>query len=112
MALPSSGSGASWTLTPSGSPEGCRSRPPLAKLPTSSFFLVFTLTTGCRGSEMDLGLLVEVAELGITVGVVGALQGLDRALKPIAVLLEQPPHRVVADRMPLGGERGHQEEGA
>jgi len=77
----------------------------LAKLPTSSFFLVSTLTTGCRGSEMDLGLLVEVAELGITVGVVGALQGLDRALQPIALLLEQPPHRVVADRMPLGGER-------
>src|SRR6266508_2899331 len=36
MALPRVGSGKSWTLTRSGSPEGCHSRPPLAKLPTSS----------------------------------------------------------------------------
>jgi hypothetical protein len=34
--------------------------------------------------------------------VLGALQGRDRALQPVALLLEQPPHRVVADRMPLG----------
>jgi hypothetical protein len=54
---------------------------------------------------MLLGLLVEVAELGIAVGVLGALQGLDRALQPVALLLEQPPDGVVADRMPLRGER-------
>ena len=54
---------------------------------------------------MLLGLLVEVAELGITVGVLGTLQGLDRALQPVALLAQQPPHGVVADRMPLGGER-------
>ena len=54
---------------------------------------------------MLLGLLVEVAELGVPVGVLGALQGLDRALQPVALLAQQPPHGVVADRMPLGGER-------
>jgi hypothetical protein len=43
--------------------------------------------------------------LGVAVGVLGALQGLDRALQPVALLAQQPPHRVVADRMPLGGER-------
>jgi hypothetical protein len=55
--------------------------------------------------EMGLGLLVEVAELGVAVGMLGALQGLDRALQPVALLLEQPAHGVVADRMALTGER-------
>jgi hypothetical protein len=54
---------------------------------------------------VDLGLLVEVAELGVPVGMLGALQGLDRALQPVALLLQQPPHRIVADRMPGRGER-------
>jgi hypothetical protein len=35
----------------------------------------------------------------------GALQGLGRALQPVALLLEQPADGVVADQMPLGGER-------
>src|SRR5207247_10973684 len=46
MALPSAGSGKSWTLTGSGCPLGCHSRPPFLKLPTNSFFLVSTETTG------------------------------------------------------------------
>jgi hypothetical protein len=50
-------------------------------------------------------LFVEVAELGAPVGMSGALQGLDRALQPVALPLEQPPHGVVADRMPGRGER-------
>jgi hypothetical protein len=37
--------------------------------------------------------------------VLGALQGLERALQPVALLAQQPAHGVVADRMPLGGER-------
>ena len=53
---------------------------------------------------MLLGLLIEVAELGVPVGVLGALQGLERALQPEALLAQQPAHGVVADRMPLGGE--------
>jgi hypothetical protein len=57
------------------------------------------------GGQMGLGLLVQIAELGVPVGVPGALQGLDRALQPGALLLEQPPDGVVADRMALGGKR-------
>jgi hypothetical protein len=57
------------------------------------------------GGQMLLGLLVEVAELGVTVGMLGALQGLGRPLQPVALLLEQPADGVVADRVALGGER-------
>jgi hypothetical protein len=53
---------------------------------------------------MDLRLLVEVAELGVPVGMLGALQGLGRMLQPVALLLEQPPHGVVADPMPGRGQ--------
>ena len=51
IALPTFGSGKSWTLTCSGSPEGCHSAPPPAKRPTSSFFLASTLTTGCPAAR-------------------------------------------------------------
>jgi hypothetical protein len=54
--------------------------------------------------QMDLGLLVQVAELGVPVRMLGALQGLDRSLQPVALLLEQPPDGVVADRMPGRGQ--------
>jgi hypothetical protein len=54
---------------------------------------------------MRPSLLVEVAELGVPVEMLGTLQGLDRALQPVALLLEQPPDGVVANRMALGGER-------
>jgi hypothetical protein len=37
---------------------------------------------------VDLRLLVEVAELGVAVGVLGALQGLDGALQPVALLAQ------------------------
>jgi hypothetical protein len=50
-------------------------------------------------------LLVEVAELGVSVGMVDALQGLDRALQPVALLAQQPADGVVADRMPGRGQR-------
>jgi len=58
--------------------------------------------------QMRPSLLVEVAELGVTVGMLGALQGLDRALQPVALLLEQPADGVVADPMALRGERRSQ----
>ena len=54
---------------------------------------------------MRPSLLVEVAELGVAVGVLGALQGLGRALQPVALLAQQPADGVVADWMALGGER-------
>jgi hypothetical protein len=43
------------------------------------------------------GLLVEVAELGVPVGMLGALQGLAGALQPVALLLELPPDGVCGD---------------
>jgi hypothetical protein len=55
--------------------------------------------------QVNLRLLVEVAELGVPNLVLGTLQGLDRALQPVALLAQQPAHGVVADRMPLGGKR-------
>jgi hypothetical protein len=55
--------------------------------------------------QLRPSLPVEGAELGVTVGVLGALQGLDRALQPVALLGEQPADGVVADRMPGRGER-------
>jgi hypothetical protein len=50
-------------------------------------------------------LLVEVAELGVAVLVLGALQGLAGALQRVALLLEQPAYGVVADRVALCGQR-------
>jgi hypothetical protein len=55
--------------------------------------------------QLRPSLLVEVAELGVTVGMLGALQGLGRALQPVALLAQQPGDGVVADRMALRGER-------
>jgi hypothetical protein len=52
-----------------------------------------------------LGLLVDVAELRVPVGMLGALLGLEGALQRVILLTEQPPDRVIADRMPLRGER-------
>jgi hypothetical protein len=54
--------------------------------------------------QMRPSLLVQVAELGVSVGMLGTLQRLDRALQPVALLLEQPPDGVVADRMPGRGQ--------
>jgi hypothetical protein len=56
-------------------------------------------------------LLVEVAELRVPVGMLGALHGLAGALQRVALLLEQPSDGVVADRMTLGGQRTSQLRG-
>src|SRR5674476_72017 len=54
MALPSSWSGKSWTLTRSGVPAGAYSRPLFLNAPTSSFFLASTLTTGWPASACSV----------------------------------------------------------
>jgi hypothetical protein len=54
---------------------------------------------------MRPSLLVEVAELAVTVGMLGALQRLGRTLQPVALLAQQPTNGVGADRMALRGER-------
>jgi hypothetical protein len=65
--------GNSWTLTRSASPEGCHSRPALAKRPPRSLFLASTLTTGWPSARWTVGLLVQVAELRVTIGVLGTV---------------------------------------
>jgi hypothetical protein len=40
---------------------------------------------------MRLGLLVDVPKLRVTVGVLGALLGLEGPLQRVALLFEQPP---------------------
>jgi hypothetical protein len=105
MALPSVGSGKSWTLTCSGSPVGCHSAPAVGEPPDQLLLLGVHAHHRLPGGKVRPSLLVEVAELGIPVGMPGTLQGLDRALQPVALLAQQPPHGVVADRMALGGER-------
>ena len=88
---PARGSRKSCTLTGSGSPLGCHSRPPFLKSPTSSFFLVSTLITGCPAARCVADLLVEVAELGVAVGMLAALDGL-------GVGLQAEPHRSRSSR--------------
>jgi hypothetical protein len=53
---------------------------------------------------MVLDLLVEVAELGIPVGVLGALEGLDVGLQAEPFPPQQSAHRRGRDRMALSGE--------
>jgi hypothetical protein len=55
--------------------------------------------------QMLAGLLVDIAKLRIPVRILSALLGLECALQRIALLLEQPPHGVVADLEPLPAKR-------
>ena len=61
----------SCTLTRSGWPRGSHSRPPFLNWPTSSFFLVSTLITGSPVDDVVAGLVVEIAELGVAIGMGG-----------------------------------------
>jgi hypothetical protein len=103
--LPSSWSGKSCTPTRSGSPVGCHSHPPLAYRPTSSFFLVSTLTTGWPAARCSRACSLPSRNCASPVRVLGALLGLEGALQRVALLGEQPPHGVVADLEPLAAKR-------
>jgi hypothetical protein len=52
-----------------------------------------------------LGLLVDVPELRVPVGVLSAFLGLEGALQRVPLLLEQPADGVVGDLEPLPGKR-------
>ena len=84
----------------SGSPAGCYSLPPLENSPTSSFFFVSTLITGSSAWRRPLPGVVQVAELGVSVGVGGALLLLGRRLEAVAQLVQDPPHRSSETRKP------------
>lgn len=60
---------------------------------------------------MSSGLLVDVAELGVAVRVLPALEGLDAGLQAEALLTQQVPDRVRAHPVPLTGELGRQDPG-
>ena len=94
----------SWTLTCSGCPAGRHSLPPFLYGPTSSFFLVSTLITGSPGGQVLAGLVVEVGELGVAVGVLAALDGLGVGLQAEPLLVQQPGHGVRADPVPGRGQ--------
>jgi hypothetical protein len=51
--------------------------------------------------QILLGLLVDIAELRVPVGMLGALLGFLCALQRVALLLEQPADGVVGDLEPL-----------
>jgi hypothetical protein len=53
-------------------------------------------------------LLVDVAELGVPVGMLFAFQGLGRALETEPACLQQPAHRGCRHRMSLPGQLGGQ----
>jgi hypothetical protein len=57
------------------------------------------------GGQVRLGLIVEVAELGVAVVMLGAVAGLGVGLQAVAQLAQQPAHHEVADRMPALGQR-------
>jgi hypothetical protein len=91
-------------LTRSGSPEGLPLPAAVGEAPDQLLLLGVHTDHRQPGGQILLGLLVEVAESGVAVGMLGALQRLDGALQPVALLLEQPPDGVVTDRMPGRGE--------
>ena len=90
--------------TSSGSPVGRSSLPPLRNGPTSSFFFVSTLITGSPRESCSWTALVDVAELGVAVGVARALERLAVGLQAVAHLLEQLGHGLVADRVAQAAE--------
>jgi hypothetical protein len=53
---------------------------------------------------VGLHLLVDVGELSVAIGVLGALQRLGRALQAEPVVPQQPAHRRRGDRMVLSGQ--------
>src|SRR5918995_666687 len=104
MALPSVESGKSWTLTRSGLARRLPLGATVGELANQLLLLGVHADHRLPRRQIDLGLLVQVAELGVPVGMLGTLQGLDRSLQPVALLLEQPPDGVVADWMPGRGQ--------
>jgi hypothetical protein len=75
--------------------------PPGVGEPADQLLVLGVHTDHRLGSSQVLaGLLVEVAELHMPVGMLGALLGLSGALQRVILPPQQPPDRVIADRMP------------
>ena len=68
-------------------------RTAIGELPDQLLFLAVDADHRLPRGQLRLGLLVEVAELGVTVGMLRAFQGLAGALQRIALLAQQPADR-------------------
>jgi hypothetical protein len=80
--------------------------PPTIGIPADQLLLLGIDAYDRLGSgQMRSGLLVHIAKLRVPVRVLGALQGLVGALQRVALLLQQPPDGVIADRMTLRRKR-------
>jgi hypothetical protein len=80
--------------------------PPAVGIPADQFLLLgVDADDRLAGGQLLLGLLVDIAELGVPVGVLGALLGLEGALQRVALLGEQPADGVVGDLEALRGKR-------
>jgi hypothetical protein len=93
-----------------GWPLRCHSRPALWYSPTCSFFFASAETTGSPLAWCAY-LLVDVAELRVAVGVVGAFQDPGVALQAEACLAQQVADRVRAHPVALRGQLGGQVTG-
>ena len=102
--LAQASSSKSWTRTGSGSPLRCRSRPAFLKLPTSSFFGVdgdYRFAFGAR----RLHGRVDVLELGVAIGMVGALPSLAVGLTTVVQITQQSSDQLLADLEALVAQR-------
>src|ERR1700678_4685954 len=88
----------SWTLTSSGLSWGRHSRPAFLTLPTNSFFLVSTETTGWPSFRKDAA-RVDVLKLRVSIHMLVAFAGFAVRLQAIARLLQKLAHHGVADLM-------------
>src|SRR6266511_2950478 len=77
---------------------------PVAKVADHLFLLGVDADDRLAVGEMLAGLLVEVAELAVTVGVLGALDLLGGGLQRVVQLAKQPGHGPCADPVALGGQ--------
>src|SRR6201987_3871321 len=99
MALPSPGSRKSWTLTSSGLPLGCHSRPPFLNCPTSSFFFVSTEITGWPRCWNRSTLALMNSNCTLRSGCEAPSRGLAVTLHAVARFVEQATYRARADGM-------------
>ena len=100
MALPTPGSGKSWTLTRSGSPAGCHSRPPLAVLADQLLLLRIHRDDRLPGGDVASAGRVDVAELGVAIGMLLAFESLGGGLQAVAQMMEHLPDDVIARGQP------------
>ena len=91
-----------------GSPSGRHSRPPLAKSPDQLLLLGVDADHRLAGRLVSPGLLADVAELGVPVGVPGALDGLGVGLQAEPLVPQQVSDRIRGDPVPLAGQLGRQ----